>query len=95
MKHDINRFDTSDYSVPYDIPLVNKKIPRLMKDENNGAIMNSLGLKQKCTLYMYKERRTCKGKRCQKQCCGRIHNVQGLHSMLEQRNRNVAQAIVY
>jgi len=38
--NDINRFDTSDYA--YDISLVNKKVPCLMKDKNNGA--NSLGL---------------------------------------------------
>ncbi|RLU21120.1 hypothetical protein DMN91_005493 [Ooceraea biroi] len=41
MKHDIARFDTSDYEVDnaYGMPLANNKVPSLMKDENNGAIM--------------------------------------------------------
>ncbi|KYN16525.1 hypothetical protein ALC57_11209, partial [Trachymyrmex cornetzi] len=41
MKRDINRFDTSDYAVDnaHSIPLTNKKVPGLMKDEKNGAIM--------------------------------------------------------
>jgi len=57
MKYDINKFDTSDYSIdnPYDIPFANKKIPSLMKDENNGASwLNSLGLERKYMFYMLK-----------------------------------------
>ncbi|XP_071578407.1 uncharacterized protein [Temnothorax nylanderi] len=57
MRRDIDRFDTSDYTEnnAHGMPLVNKKVPGLMKDENNGAIMTEfVGLRAK--MYTYKVR---------------------------------------
>jgi len=49
MKRGISRFDTSDYVVDnaYSIPLVNKNVPGLIKNENNGAIRIFVGLRAK------------------------------------------------
>jgi len=63
MKHDINRFETSDYAIDnaYDVPLVNKKVPGLMKNENKSAIMTKfVGLRAKMYVLRFDDKKDAK-----------------------------------
>jgi len=95
MKHDIARFDTSDYPADnvYGMPLANKKVPGLMKDENNGAIMAKfVGLRAK----MYAVR--VDGKKDIKKVKGVKNNVVAndnvrLHAVFERRVEMTIDAV--
>jgi len=62
MKHDINRFNTSDYSIDnsYDIPLTNKKVTGLMTRTTVSSLLNSSRLERKYALRGKKDKKKAK-----------------------------------
>ncbi|KYM94614.1 hypothetical protein ALC62_14756 [Cyphomyrmex costatus] len=81
MKRDIARFDTSDYPAnnAYGIPLANKKVLGLMKDENNGAIMTEfVGLRAKMYALRVdgkKDTKKAKGQSCIRSKLHQVYTV--------------------
>ncbi|KAJ8909476.1 hypothetical protein NQ315_002673 [Exocentrus adspersus] len=72
IKNYLEKFDTSDYAPdnPYNLPLVNKKVLGLMKDECNGSIMTHfVGLRSKMYSILIE------GKQCIKKSKGVKSNV--------------------
>lgn len=105
MKQNLNRYDTSDYSENnmFNMPLVNKKIPGLFKDEMNGEIMTEfVGLRSKmyCVRCGKKEEKKAKGvKKCvlkksitfkhYMKCIKQNVTIRGVQNTIRSKNHNV------
>jgi len=96
MKRDIARFNTSDYPADnaYDVPLANKKVPGLMKDENNGAIMIELVSERRYAIRM-DDKKKAKGAFFYEYRRNANDNIQRLHAVFERKDRNDSPSIMY
>lgn len=82
----------------YNIPLANKEVPGLMKDENNGAIITEfVGLRTKMYALRTNEKKkdTKKAKNIKNNVVKQTIIVRLLYTVFERGDRNDSLSIVY
>ncbi|CAH1110639.1 unnamed protein product [Psylliodes chrysocephalus] len=99
IKTNINMFDTSDYAPNniYNVPLCNKKVPGLMKDEANGNIITHfVGLRSKMYSYKLDNKKITKKAKGIKHCIikNKISFEDYVECLNQENNKTVSQCII-